>query len=177
MKILQRSPIYSQPDRDQVYSPAEDSFLLLKAAKQEIHPADRVLEVGVGSGYIASHLPPCRQVIGTDCNPHAVRVSQATGISVIRTDLAVGIRGPFDLILFNPPYLPTSPEDKIDDWLEYALDGGITGRDVIERFLKEVPPLLSVRGRVLLLISSLTGLEETKMMIRETGWDCRVTAQ
>ena len=177
MRILQRSPIYSHPDRNQVYSPAEDSFLLLKAAEQEIRSEDRVLEVGVGSGYVASHLPSCRQIIGTDCNPHAVRITQTTGISVIRTDLTSGLRGPFDLILFNPPYLPTSAEEQIDDWLEYALDGGITGREVIERFLSEVPLLLSPEGRILLLISSLNGFEETKKLIRSTGWDCKVTNQ
>jgi release factor glutamine methyltransferase len=94
---------------------------------------------------------------------------------VIRTDLTSGLRGPFDLILFNPPYLPTSAEEQIDDWLEYALDGGITGREVIERFLSEVPLLLSPEGRVLLLISSLNGFEETKKLIQSTGWDCMVT--
>jgi len=39
-----------------------------------------------------------------------------------------GLSGPFDLIIFNPPYLPTLPRERIDDWLEYALDGGPTGR-------------------------------------------------
>ena len=42
--------------------------------------------------------------------------------------------GLFDLIVFNPPYLPTQPEERIDDWLEYALDGGVDGRAVITRF-------------------------------------------
>lgn len=167
---MRRSPILLQPDSDQVYSPAEDSFLLLEVARQEITAADRVLEVGVGSGYVVSRLPVCDQIMGTDCNPHAAMITHRTGVPVVRTDLTAGLRGPFDLILFNPPYLPTLPEDRIDDWLEYALDGGVTGREVIKRFLFEVKSLLSPQGRVLLLISSLTGVDECKELFKSLGW-------
>lgn len=166
------SRIGLSPDPLQVYQPDEDSFLLLRAAMGEITPGDRVLEVGTGSGYVSSHLPSCRIVIGTDVNPHAVLISRRAGVQMIRTDIAVGLRsGSFDLILFNPPYLPTIPEERLDDWLEYALDGGETGRDVIARFLQEIPSVLRPGGRILLLISSYTGLEETRDLIRSSGWD------
>lgn len=164
------SPTYFRPDPGQVYQPAEDSFLILRAAREEIKPEDRVLEIGIGSGYVSSRLPPCRMVIGTDINPHAVRIAGETGLRVIRTDLSAGLRGIFDLILFNPPYLPTMAVDRIDDWLEYALDGGETGREVISRFLVAVGDSLAPGGRILLLISSLTGKEETLQMIHQTGW-------
>jgi release factor glutamine methyltransferase len=170
LRIMRRSPILLQPDSDQVYSPAEDSLLLLEVARQEITAADRVLEVGVGSGYVISGLPVCHQIMGTDCNSHAAMITHRTGVPVVRTDLAAGLRGPFDLILFNPPYLPTQPEDRIDDWLEYALDGGVTGREVIKRFLFEAKSLLSPQGRVLLLISSLTGVDECKELFMSLGW-------
>lgn len=167
---MRRSPILLQPDSDQVYSPVEDSLLLLEVARQEITAADRVLEVGVGSGYVISGLPVCHQIMGTDCNPHAAMITHRTGVPVVRTDMTAGLRGPFDLILFNPPYLPTQPEDRIDDWLEYALDGGVTGREVIKRFLFEAKSLLSPQGRVLLLISSLTGVDECKELFMSLGW-------
>ena len=165
------SPIFS-PDPDQVYQPAEDSFLLLRAAYQEIRSDDRVLEVGVGSGYISSHLLSLiRVLVATDQNPHAVYQAHEAGIPVVRTDLTAGLRGPFDLILFNPPYLPTDPSERINDWLELALDGGVTGRDVIIRFLENIHMVLAPRGRVLLLISSLTGQSETWRLIQSTGWE------
>ena len=62
---------------DQVYSPAEDSFLLLRAALREVRPDDRVLEVGTGSGYIAAGLlGRAARVVATDINPHAAASAQ-----------------------------------------------------------------------------------------------------
>ncbi|HWQ63345.1 MAG TPA: HemK2/MTQ2 family protein methyltransferase [Methanospirillum sp.] len=165
---MPRSQISFHADPDQVYQPAEDSFLLLKTAKSEVRSSDRVLEIGVGSGYVSTGLlSSCRLLVATDKNPHAASIAHNAGVQVVRADLAAGLCGPFDLILFNPPYLPTAPSERIDDWLELALDGGPTGRDVIIRFLQEVPSLLSSEGRVLLLISSLTGPEEVEDLVRE----------
>ena len=146
----------------QVYQPEADTYLLLNAARAEVKSGDRVLEVGTGSAIIAVELAGVTGVVATDINPHAALCAREKGIDVVRSDLFSGIRGTFDLILFNPPYLPTFPEDKIDDWFEYALDGGIHGRDVIGRFAEEVSRVLAPRGRILLLISSLTGLAEVR---------------
>ncbi|WP_332448820.1 HemK2/MTQ2 family protein methyltransferase [Methanoculleus sp.] len=155
---------------DQVYSPAEDSFLLLRAALAEVRPTDRVLEVGTGSGYVAAGLSGRAAVVATDINPHAVACARARGVAAVRTDLFSGLCGPFDLILFNPPYLPTLPEERIDDWLEYALDGGPTGRVVIERFVAEIGRVLSPFGRVLLLVSSLTDPGAVRELFARQGF-------
>jgi release factor glutamine methyltransferase len=149
-------------DPTQVYQPEADTYLLLDAALAEVKPGDRVLEVGTGSGIIATELAEVTGVIATDINPHAVFCAQKKGINVVQNDLFSGIRSTFDLIIFNPPYLPTLPEDRIDDWLEYALDGGTSGRDVILRFSEDVGRVLAPGGRILLLISSLTGLPEVR---------------
>jgi release factor glutamine methyltransferase len=156
---------------DQVYQPEEDTYLLLRAAVREVRTTDRVLEVGTGSGLIAADLA-CRaaQVIATDINPHAAAQARDRGVEVVRTDLFSGLSGPFDLVLFNPPYLPTQPEDRIDDWLEHALDGGPTGRAVIERFVEDVDLVLAPFGRVLLLVSSLTGLDEVGELFARHGF-------
>ena len=146
----------------QVYQPEADTFLLLNAARAEIKPGDRVLEIGTGSGIIAVEMSGVTGVVATDINPHAALCARKKGIDVIRSDLFSGIRGTFDLILFNPPYLPTLPEDRIDDWFEFALDGGVQGRDVIGRFAEGVSRVLAPCGRILLLISSLTGLPEVR---------------
>ncbi len=169
---MQPSQTFSAPDPGQVYQPAEDSFLLLRAASREISPSDRVLEVGTGSGYVLSGLPPCCLAVGTDINPHAARISYEGGLRVVRTDLAAGLRQVFDLVLFNPPYLPTRPEERIEDWLEAALDGGPDGRVVIRQFLETIGGVITQKGRILLLISSLTGKEETRGMIEASGWTC-----
>ena len=164
-------------DPDQVYQPEADTFLLLEAARAELKPDDQVLEIGTGSGYIASELFRSVKIIATDINPHAVASARKTGVEVIRTDLFSGICGTFDLVIFNPPYLPTLLEERLDDWLEYALDGGETGRIVIERFARGVTEVLAPSGRILLLVSSLTGLEAVRDLFSHQGFSTVVVKQ
>ena len=161
-------------DPAQVYQPEADTYLLCDAALAEIRPGDRVLEVGTGSGHIASGLLDLVPVIATEINPHAASCAREAGVEVVHCNLFDAIRGTFDLILFNPPYLPTGPHERIDDWLEYALDGGESGREVIERFAVDARRILAPNGRVLLLISSLTGPEKVKGLFSAAGFSADV---
>ena len=161
-------------DPAQVYQPEADTFLLLLAAQYEVKPGDRVLEVGTGSGHIAAALVQDCNIVATDINPHAVFCAREKGLDVVRSDLCSGLRGRFDLVIFNPPYLPTQPEERIDDWLEYALDGGLSGRVVIERFAGEAGRVLAPGGRILLLISSLTGLPEVRDIFSHQGYNSEI---
>lgn len=154
----------------QVYPPAEDTWLLVRAAEAECRDGERVLEIGCGSAEISGTLHQRARVVATDINPHAVEMARDAGIPTVRADLCEAFRGPFDLVLFNAPYLPTAPGDRIDDWLEYALDGGPDGRRVVARFLAGVGRVLAPGGRVLLLISSLTGFSEVCLLIRQNGF-------
>ena len=165
-------------DPAQIYSPAEDTLLLLDAARQEVRQDDRVLEVGTGSGLIARELSTAaRCILATDINPHAAISARDRGIDIVRTDLFGCIRGPFDLVLFNPPYLPTLPGERSDDWLEYALDGGESGRDTIARFLADAGRVLAPGGRILLLISSLTGLPGVTGLALACGYAAEVVRE
>jgi release factor glutamine methyltransferase len=164
-------------DPAQVYQPEADTFLLLAAAQAEVNPGDRVLEIGTGSGSIAAALVQDCDIVATDINPHAVFCARGKGLDVVRSDLCSGIRGTFDLVIFNPPYLPTQPEERIDDWLEYALDGGATGRAVIERFAHSVGDVLAPGGRILLLISSLTGLSAVREIFAGHNFSADVVRQ
>ena len=162
----------------QIYTPAEDTHLLCSAAQREVRVTDRVLEVGTGSGIIAATVAKVAAwVIATDINPFATVHAHAHGIDVIRTDLFAGLTGLFDLVVFNPPYLPTNADERIDDWLEYALDGGESGRVVIERFACEVSRVLAPKGRILVLISSLTGLPEVSELFEKKGYSVTVISE
>lgn len=160
MKTLPPFQIGSVSDPTQVYPPREDTFFLLRHAQKELKPDDIVLEVGTGSGYIAAHLDGCLYVVATDINPHAAIMAKLNGLNVVRTDIAAGICRIFSFVLFNPPYIPTHPEEKCDDWLEYALDGGFDGRGPLRRFLLQIPEVLTPDGRILVLISSLQDFEK-----------------
>lgn len=159
----------------QVYEPSEDTFLLAEAALSEIEDTERVLEVGCGAGLISAVIKSNTEasVLGIDINPFAVKCSRENGVQTIRGDLLAPIIGKFDIILFNPPYLPTSEDERTDDWLNVALDGGNDGRNIIYRFIKEANDCLEDNGKILLLVSSLSGIEEVISSIHYMGYSVR----
>ena len=176
MPILSSAPT-SAYDPEDVYQPAEDTYLLLRAALAEAKPKDLALEIGCGSGFISQELAlKVARLLATDINPHAVRAAKARGIEVVRADLFRGIKGKIDLILFNSPYLPTQSEERTGQWIDYALDGGVNGRHTVDRFLKDLPGHLQPEGRALLLISSLTGLTEVHETAVAAGLTAKVVA-
>ncbi|MFQ6012863.1 MAG: HemK2/MTQ2 family protein methyltransferase [Thermoplasmata archaeon] len=140
---------------DRVYRPAEDSYLLLRTI--ELGGALSFLEIGSGTGLIALHAARQARTVATDINPSAVSLSQANArnnalpLDVVRADLFRGLRGAFDAIAFNPPYLPLRPRGK---WLDHAWSGGRGGDEVVLRFLREAPPFLAEGGVIFLLLSS-----------------------
>jgi release factor glutamine methyltransferase len=170
---------------DLVYEPAEDSFLLADAALKEAKPGMRILEIGTGSGFVSAVLLANLKdllLVATEINPHAARCAKMNGMEVIRTDLFKGLKSQrletcFDLILFNPPYLPTSREEKIPGWLNYAFDGGTSGRETLDRFLGQVRDYLKPGGEILVLISSITGLEAVKERMERLGFTVEVVAR
>ena len=150
-------------DEPDVYQPAEDSRLLAEAACERLDGRDLVLEVGTGSGYVAGRIADETEarVIASDLNPHAVCQARGEGVETVRADLVSPFRAEtFDAVVFNPPYLPTDPENEWDDWMERALSGGEDGRAVIDPFLSSVGRVLAPDGVVYLLVSSLTGVDD-----------------
>lgn len=164
----------------EVYQPAEDSRLLLEASREHVAAEDLVLEVGTGSGYVAKALGDETEarVVGSDINPIACRQARDHGVEAVRADLVEPFRaGVFDVVLFNPPYLPENDLADRDDWMESALTGGETGRAVIEPFVDAVGRVLKPAGEVFLLVSSLSGIEAVEERARSAGFDVSAVAQ
>ncbi|MDR5672911.1 Methylase of polypeptide chain release factors [Halalkaliarchaeum sp. AArc-CO] len=163
-----------------VYQPAEDSALLASATVEAVEPSDTVLEVGTGSGWVAAQVREIREarVIAADVNPHACRQAHDRGLEVVRADLVSPFRDDsFDVVAFNPPYLPTDPDNEWDDWMEAALSGGETGRRLVEPFLERVGRVLAPGGCVLLLVSSLTDREAVESIAADAGFDAEAVRE
>jgi release factor glutamine methyltransferase len=163
-----------------VYEAAEDSHLLARAAVERVEPDDLVLDVGTGSGYVAATVAETTgaRVVGSDVNPHACERARDAGIEAVRADLVAPFRdGAFDWVLFNPPYLPTTDEEARDDWMERALSGGESGREVVDPFLDTVRRVLDADGAVLLLVSSLTGIDAVRDRARTNGLTTREVSE
>ncbi|WP_144797478.1 HemK2/MTQ2 family protein methyltransferase [Halorubrum depositum] len=161
-----------------VYQPAEDSGLLAEAAVEAAR--GRVLEVGTGSGWVAARIAAERDldVVGADLNPHAARQARERGVEAVVADLCAPFRTDvFDTVCFNPPYLPTDPDNEWGDWMEHALSGGESGRELIEPFLTDVGRVLAPGGVALLLVSSLTGYEEVLALVDEAGFEAEAVVE
>ena len=162
---------------DNVYNPAEDSYLL--ADNLEISEGQSVLEIGTGSGIVAMYASRLTDKITvTDINFDACELARRNfrdngieGIEILFGNLFEPVKErKLDVILFNTPYLPTEDDEVIDDTINYAFDGGVNGRKVIDLFLNEVGNHLNDGGIVQLIQSSLSGNEETLKMLDELGF-------
>jgi release factor glutamine methyltransferase len=168
----------------EVYEPAEDSFLLAKCAKEL---RGRILDMGCGcgiQGLACARADPANRVLGVDLNPRAVENAKLNakrnGIKnaeFLEGDLFSNVRGKFDAIVFNPPYLPTEREERVRGKLNLAFDGGKNGRKVTDRFLKEFPAFLKKRGTLLMIESSLAGIEKTVGILGKRGFSAKVLGE
>ncbi len=168
----------------EVYEPAEDTFLL--AENLQIKRKDHVLEIGTGTGIIAILASKkCHTVTATDINPKAIDcalkniiANKSFNIELKKGYLFEPVENEkFDLILFNTPYLPTSEDERVDDELEAAWDGGTDGRKVIDQFLDNLNDHLKPGGRVQLVQSSLSDIEKTLQKLEKNGFESSVTAR
>ena len=147
-----------------IYLPAEDSFLLLKVLEKEIPKLIKknqhlqFLEIGSGSGIILETAKKLgikqEHLFGVDINQQAVSHCLSLGFNCIYSNLFENVSGKFNIIVFNPPYLPADLREPIDSKL--ATTGGIQGSEIINEFLKEAENYLEENGRIFLLTSSLT---------------------
>ncbi len=162
---------------DLVYIPSDDTFLLAK--NLEIKEGQSVLEIGTGSGLVSMYASLLTDdVTATDINYNALELAEKNfklnNINTIKLefgDLFEPVKDKkFDVILFNTPYLPTDSEDIINDDLNYAFDGGLDGRKVIDRFINEVSNHLNDKGIVQIIQSSLSDNNRTLDMFDRNGF-------
>ena len=169
---------------DNVYIPAEDSYLL--ADNLEIKEGQSVLEIGTGSGIVAMYASRLTdKITATDINFDACELARKNfeannieGIEILFGNMFEPVKNrKFDVILFNTPYLPTEEDEVIDSNLNYAFDGGLNGRKVIDLFLNEVSNHLNDGGIVQMIQSSFSGNEETLDKFDEMGFIAEIKAK
>jgi release factor glutamine methyltransferase len=159
-----------------VLVPRPETELLVEAVLQAV-PRDaeiRVLDLCTGSGCVGITLAlerPRARVLATDASPGAVEVARANAAALGPADrfearlgdLLAPVEGepPFDVVVANPPYVPTgelptlSPEVRREPPL--ALDGGADGLDVVRRIAEEAPRRLVPGGLLALEIGDGQG--------------------
>ncbi len=148
-----------------IYQPAEDSFLMSGILKEKLpellkqNKDLKFLEIGAGSGI---HLETAEilgvkveNIFSSDISIKAVNYCNLLGFNCIHSDLFEKIpKDKFDLIIFNPPYLPEDSREPKDSQL--ATTGGKKGNEIILRFLNNAKNYLKDSGRIFLITSSLS---------------------
>ena len=88
---------------------------------------------------------------------------------------------PFDVIVSNPPYVPTPPDGDTEvipmtAGPVWAWNAGVDGRLVLDPFCGSASSLLSDGGSLLLVQSTLSDVEKSVSALRATGLDAEVIA-
>ena len=138
----------------ETYVPSDDTALLIRVLS--VTGGGRFLEIGFGSGAVLQTLQPrFSAVIGTDiASLGQARVAKGSA-EVLLADRASCFKdGTFDVVAFNPPYLPSGP---IQD---ATVDGGRGGVEVPILFLDDALRVLKAEGRILVVLSDHGDVEE-----------------
>ncbi|HEV8039981.1 MAG TPA: peptide chain release factor N(5)-glutamine methyltransferase [Bryobacteraceae bacterium] len=171
-----------------VLIPRPETEHLVEASLSHIHPGDKVLDVGTGSGAIAISiaLESTAQVYATDISTAALRVAAENArrlsapVLFFAADLlSCFANASFDLIASNPPYVPKTDHPALqrevrDYEPEVALFGGPSGLEIYERLIPEARRVLRPGGWLLLELG-YNSLERVREMLG-AGW-CEISVQ
>lgn len=161
--------------------PETEELVQYAAAFFEREQAVRILDVGTGSGNIAiglARLLPKSSVLALDISPDALKIARKNarswGVSH-RTAFSRGTlfrlpRGlePFDMLISNPPYIPTARLGALDRTVRreprLALDGGPDGLRHLRAIIAQAPGLLKRAGVIALEIDDGQGTPALELL-------------
>jgi release factor glutamine methyltransferase len=163
-----------------IYQPSEDSYLMSRILKEQLpnliekNSDLKFLEIGAGSGI---HLQTAlslgikkENIFSSDIDKKSVSHCNLLGFNCIHSDLFENITGKYDLIIFNPPYLPEDAREPKSSKL--ATTGGIKGNEIILSFLEQAKSYLTINGKIFLITSSLAedvNFEKLNYSAKEIG--------
>ena len=168
---------------DQVLTPRFDTECLVEEVERLLVPGMRILDLCTGSGCILLSLlarNPRINGVGTDLSAGALQVAcrnrDRLGIQaqLIQGDLFEHVTGSFDVIVSNPPYIPSKeigglmPEVR-DHEPVMALDGGADGLDFYRRIIREAAGYLKPGGWLAFEIGCSQG-EDLVRLLSEAGY-------
>lgn len=171
----------------------------LTAQARPLFGHTRVLSAGVDVNPFAcaATAETVRKAVSSSSSHGSAAPAGAAGqfLDVVRADLAAPLRpGLVDVLVFNPPYVPTAEMPSLPAWdddgcgggkkqqagaaseeeqqerlLELSYAGGRDGMETTDRLVDGLPGLLSARGCAYVLLCARNGPEAVKDRIRGFG--------
>jgi release factor glutamine methyltransferase len=161
-----------------VFRPRPDSWLLARHLCANLRPGATVLDVCTGSGVIAvaAARAGAGAVTAVDVSRRAVLTARLNArlngarIRAVRGDLFAPVAGErFDAIVSNPPYLPAATGELPSSGPERAWEAGTDGRALLDRVCAGAAEHLGPGGFLLLVQSSVCGLDPTVAALERGG--------
>jgi release factor glutamine methyltransferase len=149
---------------DRVLIPRPETELIVETAIERAPRGARVIDIGTGSGCIAISIECERtdlRVTGVDASIDALAVAKLnrnrldSRVTLAASDLFGAIRGMFDLIVSNPPYVPRGEYEQLATEVrvhepQMALTPGPRGTEAIEQLLDQSHARLAPHGLVII---------------------------
>lgn len=166
-----------------VHRPVTDTWMLRDAMLREGLRGRTVADLGAGSGVLALAAAGAgaRRVCAVDVSRRSNIVTlinarlNGCAVDVRHGDLIRALRGEqFDIIVSNPPYVPAETDELPRHRSTTALDGGRDGRLLLDRVCREAPPHLRPGGSLLIVHSSVCGIQQTCELLGERGLQVQV---
>jgi release factor glutamine methyltransferase len=160
--------------RGRIYEPREDSELLAEVVEAEVkrRRSPALLDIGCGSGIIAIAAAKAGAVVtAVDVDEEAVELTKRNArlnnaaVYCRLSDLFSNVKGKFDVIAFNAPYLP---EEIVKG--ENTVWAAGQRLEVIRKTIEQAAGHMKAGGALLLVISSLTGIDEVGKAFADNGF-------
>merc|ERR1719487_381266 len=183
-------------DFERVYEPAEDTYLFCDALATDessivaLRPAVCV-EIGCGSGCVITYLGQLLKrhqlqshLLATDVNHNALLATQATTrhnnvhVDLLQCDLVCPLlsrlHGSIDVLLFNPPYVPTDDDEVVGCDISAEWAGGRHGRRVIDRLLPQLQHILSRNGACYMVLVEENRPQQITRVLSQDNLYCEI---
>ena len=177
--IVNPSVLIPRPETEHIV----ETVLALVA---DINRQTKLIDVGTGSGAIALALAkslPNARVFASDVSPAAIEVARLNAarleldgrIEFIESDILAAVKrdASFDFVVSNPPYVPLSEADTVQDVVKksepkMAVFAGGDGLDVIRRLIPQAREALAPGGYLVMEIGA--GMSDAVTALLD-GWD------
>lgn len=160
---------------ENVYYPEDDSLMFADFLLEYIKNQKTMLEIGCGSGFLSIVAAKLGlKVDSVDINKTALENTKENAdrnkvsLNIYKSDLFSNVNKRFDLIVFNPPYLK---ESDIDMYLSEEEKNTLANTETVKRFLNNAKKYLNKNGKILVLLSDLSGIKPNGKIVKEKKLD------